>query len=79
MKYLSQLIQAEAPPLSSEIAQEIEETKKNRWLEHELKLSIQEKLIRYMGQNKEKGCEFNLTVDYIFIFKKTNTYYILLK
>ncbi|CAG8481446.1 24376_t:CDS:2, partial [Gigaspora rosea] len=28
---------------------------------------VWEKLIGYMGQNKEKGCEFDLTVDYILI------------
>ncbi|CAG8837293.1 11242_t:CDS:1, partial [Racocetra persica] len=69
IKYLSQLIQVEAPPLPSEIAQKIEEEKKKKWLEHELRLSIQKKLIGYMGQDKEKGCEFDLTVDYILILK----------
>src|SRR5581483_12162748 len=54
VEYLSQLIWVKAPPLPPEIAQEIEKTKKNRWLEHELRPSIQEKLIGYMGQNKEK-------------------------
>ncbi|GBB89661.1 hypothetical protein RclHR1_16420003 [Rhizophagus clarus] len=49
VEYLSQLIQIEAPPLPPEIAQEIEEAKKNRQLEHELRPSIQEKLIGYMG------------------------------
>ncbi|PKK64642.1 hypothetical protein RhiirC2_787220 [Rhizophagus irregularis] len=51
------------------LAVEIEEAKKNRWLEHELRPSIQEKLIGYMSQDKEKGREFNLTVDYILILK----------
>ncbi|CAG8624811.1 20545_t:CDS:2, partial [Racocetra persica] len=69
IKYLSQLIRIEAPPLSSEIAQEIEEAKKKKWLEYELRPSIQKKLIRYMGQDKEKGCEFDLTVDYILTLK----------
>uniref|UniRef100_U9UIP5 Uncharacterized protein n=1 Tax=Rhizophagus irregularis (strain DAOM 181602 / DAOM 197198 / MUCL 43194) TaxID=747089 RepID=U9UIP5_RHIID len=48
---------------------QIEEAKKNRRLEHELRPSIQEKLIGYMSQDKEKGHEFNLTVDYILILK----------
>ncbi len=69
VEYLSQLIRVEAPPLPPEIAQEIEEAKKKRRLEHELRPSIQEKLIRYMGQDKEKGCEFDLTVDYILMLK----------
>ncbi|CAB5296467.1 unnamed protein product [Rhizophagus irregularis] len=70
VEYLSQLIRVEAPPLPPEIAQEIEEAKKNRWLEHELRPSIQEKLVRYMGQDKEKGREFDLTVDYILTLKR---------
>ncbi|CAG8770905.1 664_t:CDS:2, partial [Rhizophagus irregularis] len=70
VEYLSQLIRVEAPPLPPEIAQEIEEAKKNRWLEHELRSSIQEKLVRYMGQDKEKGREFDLTVDYILTLKR---------
>ncbi|GES82000.1 hypothetical protein GLOIN_2v1848952 [Rhizophagus clarus] len=44
-----QSVWIEAPPLPPEIAQEIEEAKKNRQLEHELRPSIQEKLIGYMG------------------------------
>ncbi|PKK67854.1 hypothetical protein RhiirC2_782990 [Rhizophagus irregularis] len=70
VEYLSQLIRVEAPPLPPEIAQEIEEAKKKRRLEHELRPSIQEKLIRYMGQDKKKGCEFDLTVDYILTLKR---------
>ena len=69
MEYLSQLIQVEVLPLPPEIAQEIEKAKKKRWLEYELRPSIQEKLIRYIGQNKEKDHEFNLTVDYILMLK----------
>ncbi len=69
VEYLSQLIRVEAPPLPPEIAQEIEEAKKRKWLEHELRPSIQEKLIGYMSQDKEKGHEFNLTVDYILMLK----------
>ena len=69
VEYLSQLIRVEAPPLPPEIAQEIEEAKKKRRLEHELRLFIQEKLIGYMGQNKEKGCEFDLIADYILTLK----------
>ena len=64
VKYLSQLIWVESSPLLPEIAQEIEEAKKKKWLKHELKPSIQEKLIGYMGQDKEKSYEFNLTVNY---------------
>ena len=56
-------------PLPSEIAQEIEKAKKKRQLEHKLKPSIQEKLIGYIGQNKKKDHEFDLTVDYILILK----------
>ncbi|CAI2196722.1 14027_t:CDS:2, partial [Funneliformis geosporum] len=70
VEYLSQLIRVETPPLPPEIAQEIEEAKKKRRLEHELRPSIQEKLIGYMGQDKEKGCEFDLTVDYILTLKR---------
>ncbi len=40
VKYLSQLIWVETPPLPPEIAQEIEKAKKNRRLEHELRPSI---------------------------------------
>ncbi|CAG8628298.1 23351_t:CDS:2, partial [Racocetra persica] len=69
VKYLSQLIRVEAPPLPPEIAQKIEKAKKKKWLKHELRPSIQEKHIRYMGQDKEKGCEFDLTVDYILTLK----------
>ena len=65
VEYLSQLIRVEAPPLPPEIAQEIEEAKKKRRLEHKLRPSIQEKLIRYMYQDKTKDCEFDLSVDYI--------------
>ncbi|PKB96351.1 hypothetical protein RhiirA5_434977 [Rhizophagus irregularis] len=49
---------------------EIEEAKKKRRLKHELRPSIQEKFIRYMGQNKKKGCKFDLTVDYILTLKR---------
>ncbi|CAI2191865.1 18196_t:CDS:2 [Funneliformis geosporum] len=70
VEYLSQLIRVEASPLPPEIAQEIEEAKKKRRLEHELRPSIQEKLIGYMGQDKEKGREFDLTVDYILTLKR---------
>jgi hypothetical protein len=70
VEYLSQLIRVEVPPLPPEIAQEIEEAKKKRQLEHELRPSIQEKLIGYMGQDKEKGREFDLTVDYILTLKR---------
>ena len=83
MEYLSQLIQVKVPSLSPKITQEIEETKKKRWLEHELRPSIQEKLIRYiMDQDKKKGHEVDLIVNYILmlnIFKKTNMHYISLK
>ncbi|CAG8775503.1 5895_t:CDS:2, partial [Racocetra persica] len=51
------------------LAVEIEEAKKKKRLEHELRPSIQEKLIRYIGQDKKKGCEFDLTVNYILILK----------
>src|SRR5439155_1629328 len=47
----------------------IEKAKKKKWLEHELRPSIQKKLIGYMGQDKEKGREFDLTVDYILMLK----------
>jgi hypothetical protein len=40
VEYLSQLIWVKTPPLPPEIAQEIEEAKKKRWLEHELRPSI---------------------------------------
>ncbi|CAG8823345.1 15098_t:CDS:1, partial [Gigaspora rosea] len=82
IEYLSQLIRVEAPPLPPEIAQKIEEKKKKKRLEHELRPSIQEKLIRYMGQDKEKGHEFDLTVDYILIlniFRKKDVHYVLSK
>ncbi|CAG8663648.1 3798_t:CDS:2, partial [Dentiscutata heterogama] len=49
VEYLSQLIWVEAPPLPPEIAQEIEEAKKKKRLEHKLRPSIQKKLIGYMG------------------------------
>ncbi|CAG8678059.1 3305_t:CDS:2 [Gigaspora margarita] len=70
IEYLSQLIWVEAPPLPPEIAQKIEEEKKKKQLDHELRPSIQEKLIGYLGQDKEKGREFDLTVDYILILKR---------
>jgi hypothetical protein len=38
VEYLSQLIRVEVPPLPPEIAQEIEEAKKKRRLEHKLRL-----------------------------------------
>ncbi|CAI2181781.1 19889_t:CDS:2 [Funneliformis geosporum] len=69
LKAPHQLIRVKTSPLSSEIAQEIEKAKKKRWLKYELRPSIQEKLIGYMGQDKEKGCEFDLTVDYILMLK----------
>ncbi|CAG8726871.1 6275_t:CDS:1, partial [Cetraspora pellucida] len=69
VEYLNQLIQVEAPPLPPEIAQEIEEAKKKRQLKHKLRPSIQEKLIGYIGQDKEKGRKFDLTVDYILTLK----------
>ncbi|CAG8632412.1 1054_t:CDS:1, partial [Dentiscutata heterogama] len=69
VEYLNQLIWVEALPLPPEIAQEIEETKKKRQLKHKLRPSIQEKLIRYIGQDKEKDRKFDLTVDYILILK----------
>src|SRR5205809_1120268 len=67
VEYLSQLIRVEAPPLPPEIAQEIGEAKKKRRLEHKLRLSIQEKLIGYMYQDKKKDREFDLSVDYILM------------
>ncbi|CAG8734429.1 46044_t:CDS:2 [Gigaspora margarita] len=70
IEYLSQLIWVEAPPLPPKIAQKIEEEKKKKRLDHELRPSIQEKLIGYLGQDKEKGREFDLTVDYILILKR---------
>ncbi|CAG8733130.1 14249_t:CDS:2, partial [Rhizophagus irregularis] len=45
-KYLSQLVRIEAPSLPPKIAQEREEAKKKRRLEHELRPSIQENLVR---------------------------------
>ncbi|CAG8832192.1 9628_t:CDS:1, partial [Racocetra persica] len=69
VEYLNQLIRVEAPPLPPEIAQEIEEAKKKRQLKHKLRPSIQEKLIGYIGQDKEKGRKFDLTVDYILTLK----------
>ncbi|CAG8759865.1 31180_t:CDS:2, partial [Racocetra persica] len=41
VEYLNQLIRVEAPPLPCEIAQKIEKEKKKKWLEHELRPSIQ--------------------------------------
>ncbi|CAG8644995.1 8678_t:CDS:2 [Cetraspora pellucida] len=69
IEYLNQLIQVEVPLLPSKIAQEIEKSKKKRQLKYKLKLSIQEKLIEYIGQDKEKDCKFDLTVDYILTLK----------
>ena len=69
VEYWSQLIRVKTPSLPPEIVQEIEEAKKKRRLEHELRPSIQEKLVGYMSQDKEKGREFNLTVDYILMLK----------
>ena len=56
VKYLNQLIRVGAPSLPPEI----EEDKKK--LERELRPSIQEKLIGYMRQDKEKGREFDLYI-----------------
>jgi hypothetical protein len=64
---LNQLTRVEAPPLPPEIAREREEAKKKRRLEHELRPSIQKKLIGYMSQDKEKSREFDLSVDYVLI------------
>ena len=69
VEYLDQFVWIEEPPIPPEIAQEIEEAKKKRRLEHELRPSIQEKLIGYMSQDKEKGREFDLAVDYILMLK----------
>ncbi|CAG8718664.1 17759_t:CDS:2 [Cetraspora pellucida] len=69
VEYLNQLIRIEVPSLLPEIVQEIEKAKKKRQLKHKLRLSIQEKLIRYISQNKEKGCKFDLIVDYILTLK----------
>ncbi|CAG8848185.1 4290_t:CDS:1, partial [Racocetra persica] len=82
VEYLNQLIRVEAPPLPPEIAQEIEKAKKKRQLKHKLRPSIQEKLIGYIGQDKEKDHKFDLTVDYILtlnVFKKTNAHHVLSK
>ncbi|CAG8812680.1 7209_t:CDS:1, partial [Gigaspora rosea] len=68
VEYLNQLIRVEVPPLPPEIAQEIEVAKKKRQLKHKLRPSIQEKLIGYIGQDKEKGRKFDLT-DYILTLK----------
>ncbi|CAG8778611.1 29424_t:CDS:2, partial [Racocetra persica] len=48
---------------------EIEEAKNKKAIERSLRPFIFGKLVRYMDQDKKKGCEFNLFVDYILVLK----------
>ncbi|CAG8780556.1 3690_t:CDS:1, partial [Racocetra persica] len=65
VEYLGQLIRIEGPPLSSEI----KDAKNKKAIERSLKLFISRKLVGYMNQDKKKGYEFNLSVDYILVLK----------
>ncbi|KAF0413851.1 putative chromodomain protein [Gigaspora margarita] len=65
VEYLSQLIQIEG----SSLPPEIEDAKNKKAIERSLRPFISEKLIGYMDQDKKKGCEFNLSVDYILVLK----------
>ncbi|CAG8848410.1 33044_t:CDS:1, partial [Racocetra persica] len=65
VEYLNQLVRIEGPPLPPEI----EETKNKKAIERSLRPFISGKLVGYMNQDKKKGCEFNLSVDYIFVLK----------
>jgi len=65
VEYLSQLIQIEGSPLPSEI----EEAKNKKAIKCSLMPFISGKLVGYMDQNKKKGREFNLSVDYILALK----------
>ncbi|CAG8638331.1 7059_t:CDS:1, partial [Dentiscutata heterogama] len=65
VEYLSQLIQIEGPSLPPEI----EDAKNKKAIKHSLRLFISEKLVGYMDQDKKKGHEFNLSVDYILVLK----------
>ncbi|CAG8553894.1 12053_t:CDS:10, partial [Racocetra fulgida] len=65
VEYLSQLIRIEGPSLPPEI----EEAKNKKAIERSLRPFISEKLVGYMDQDKKKGCEFNLSVDYILVLK----------
>ncbi|CAG8642356.1 582_t:CDS:2, partial [Cetraspora pellucida] len=48
---------------------EIEDAKNKKAVKRSLRLFISEKLVRYMDQDKKKGHEFNLSVDYILVLK----------
>ncbi|CAG8497099.1 15971_t:CDS:1, partial [Cetraspora pellucida] len=61
VEYLGQLIRIEGPPLPPEI----KDAKNKKAIERSLRLFISEKLVGYMDQDKKKGHEFNLSVDYI--------------
>ncbi|CAG8709741.1 3033_t:CDS:1, partial [Dentiscutata heterogama] len=65
VKYLSQLIwikDLSLPP-------EIKDAKNKKAIKHLLRPFIFEKLVGYMDQDKKKGHEFNLSVDYILVLK----------
>ena len=55
----------EGPPLPPEI----EEAKNKKAIERSLRPFISGKLVGYMDQDKKKGREFNLSVDYILVLK----------
>ncbi|CAG8705200.1 14248_t:CDS:2, partial [Racocetra fulgida] len=65
VEYLGQLIRIEGPPLPPEI----KDAKNKKAIERSLRLFISGKLVGYMDQDKKKGREFNLSVDYILVLK----------
>ncbi|CAG8729462.1 13710_t:CDS:2, partial [Dentiscutata heterogama] len=65
IEYLSQLIQIEGPSLPPKI----EDAKNKKAIEHSLRPFISKKLVGYIDQDKKKGYEFDLSVDYILVLK----------
>ncbi|CAG8654613.1 17124_t:CDS:2, partial [Racocetra persica] len=64
-EHLAQLIRIEGPSLPPEI----EKAKNKKAIERSLRPFISGKLVRYIDQDKKKGCKFNLSVDYILVLK----------
>ncbi|CAG8605323.1 5946_t:CDS:2, partial [Acaulospora morrowiae] len=65
VEYLSQLIRVEGPPLPPEI----KKAKNKKAIKCLLRSFISGKLVGYMDQDKKKGREFDLSVDYILTLK----------
>ncbi|GES87223.1 hypothetical protein GLOIN_2v1845703 [Rhizophagus clarus] len=66
VEYLNQLIRIDIPLLSSEIARETRQ-KEKKAAAARFKTFIQEELIGYMDQDKEKGREFDLVDDVLML------------